>query len=233
MVSIQKIADKYGLKIIYDAAHAFGVKINNDSIFNFGDLSVLSFHATKVFNTIEGGAIVCHEEKMKNQIDYLKNFGFADEVTVIGPGINAKMNELQSAYGLLQLKTIDEDIKKRKVIAQKYRELFQNVSGICCSRDIEGVKHNYSYFPILIDQTKYGISRDQLYEKLKNYNIFGRRYFYPLISNFPTYKDLDSSQPCNLPIATKVANKVLCLPIFSELKIEIVEQIADIILKNE
>ncbi len=228
---IQKIADKYGLKVIYDAAHAFGVEKNGKSILDYGDLSVLSFHATKTFNTIEGGAIVCHDQKTKKQIDYLKNFGFADEVTVVAPGINAKMNELQAAYGLLQLKTFDEQIAKRKIIADTYRKLLKDVEGISFLKDIKGVKHNYAYFPIFVDQKKYGLSRDDLYKKLKEHNIYGRRYFYPLISNFSTYKGLDSAKPENLPVANKIAEKVICLPIYTELDLENVKMISDIIIK--
>lgn len=216
--AFQKIADTYGLKLIYDAAHAFGVKINGNSVLNFGDLSILSFHATKVFNTIEGGAIICPDEKTKKRIDFLKNFGFVDEVTVIAPGINAKMNELQSAYGLLQLKYVDDCIVKRKQIATIYRQQLNGVNGITCIEDIEGVDHSYSYFPILVDKDKYGISRDELYDKLKNFNIFARRYFYPLISQFPTYSGLLSSKPNNLPIATKIADQVICLPIYPNLE---------------
>ena len=228
---IQQIADTYGLKIIYDAAHAFGVEENNNSILNFGDLSILSFHATKPFNTIEGGAIVCHDEKTKKHLDYLKNFGFVGETTVIAPSINAKMNELQAAYGLLQLKTFNEQISKRKIIADTYRELLKDVEGIRFLKDIEGVKHNYAYFPIFVDKKKYGVSRDKLYEKLKEHNIYGRRYFYPLISNFSTYKALDSAKPENLPVAERIAEQVICLPIYPELAIYDVEIITQLIKK--
>jgi len=226
---IQEIADTYGLKVIYDAAHAFGVEKNNHSILNYGDLSILSFHATKPFNTIEGGAIVCHDEKTKKRIDYLKNFGFAGETTVIAPGINAKMNEIQSAYGLLQLKTFKAQIAKRKIIADTYRELLKDVNGISFINDIEGVKHNYAYFPIFVDEKKYGMSRDKLYEKLKQNNIFSRRYFYPLISEFSMYKGLDSAKPSNLSNATKTANQVICLPIYPELDILEIRRISALI----
>ena len=225
---IQKIADTYGLKVIYDAAHAFGVEKNGNSILNFGDLSVLSFHATKTFNTIEGGAIICHDQNTKKQIDYLKNFGFADEVTVVAPGINAKMNELQAAYGLLQLKTFKEQIEKCKKIANLYRELLSKVQGIKFLEDIKNVKHNYTYFPIFVDK-KYGMSRDELYEKLKEHNIYGRRYFYPLISQFSPYKGLDSAKPENLPVAEKIAKEVICLPVYTDLNIESVKLISKII----
>lgn len=225
---LEKIANTYGLKIIYDAAHAFGVEKNGQSILNFGDLSILSFHATKTFNTIEGGAIICHDKKTKQRIDYLKNFGFADEVTVVAPGINAKMNELQAAYGLLQLNTIDEQINKRKIVANKYRELLENVEGIRFLNNIEGVKHNFSYFPIYVDKN-YKLTRDELYKKLKDNNIIARRYFYPLISDFPTYKSLSSASHDKLPIAVKTANEVICLPIYPELEEESINYIHDLI----
>jgi dTDP-4-amino-4,6-dideoxygalactose transaminase len=225
----QQITDTYGLKLIYDAAHAFGVTVNGKSVLNFGDLSVLSFHATKVFNTIEGGAIVCHDEKTKQRIDYLKNFGFADETIVIAPGINAKMNEVQAAYGLLQLKYADECIEKRRKIALMYREQLKDIPGINFLEDIHGVKHCYSYFPILVDKEKYGINRDELYEKLKAHNIYGRRYFYPLISQFPTYRGLSSAKPDNLPVANRVANQVICLPIYPSLETSQIDQIVKLI----
>ena len=231
MERFQQIADTYGLKLIYDAAHAFGVKINGNSILDYGDLSILSFHATKVFNTIEGGAIISPDAQTKKRIDYLKNFGFADETTVIAPGINAKMNELQSAYGLLQLKYVDGYIGKRKEIATVYREQLKEVNGISFLEDIQGVDHAYSYFPILINREKYGKTRDELYEELKKHNIFGRRYFYPLISQFPTYSGLPSSKLDNLPFATKIAEQVICLPIYPTLEHESVMKIIRI-LKN-
>lgn len=227
--AFQKIADTYGLKLIYDAAHAFGVKVNGNSVLNFGDLSILSFHATKVFNTIEGGAIICHDAKTKQRIDYLKNFGFAGETTVIAPGINAKMNELQAAYGLLQLKYVDENIAKRKTITEIYREKLANIPGIHFMNDKENVEHTYSYFPIFIDAKIYGKTRDELYEELKKHNIYGRRYFYPLISQFPSYRGLTSSQPTNLPMATMAAEQAVCLPIFPDLSLENVIRITDII----
>jgi dTDP-4-amino-4,6-dideoxygalactose transaminase len=225
----QQIADTYGLKLIYDAAHAFGVKINGNSVLNYGDLSILSFHATKVFNTIEGGAIISPDEKTKKRIDYLKNFGFADETTVIAPGINAKMNELQSAFGLLQLKYVDGCIVKRKKIATIYREQLIGVNGISFLEDIEGVDHSYSYFPILVEKEKYGKSRDELYGRLKKHNIFGRRYFYPLISQFPTYRGLPSSRKENLPVAEQVAEQVICLPIYPDLELSTIDKIVSLI----
>lgn len=226
---IAKIADTYGLKVIYDACHAFNVNINGQSVMNYGDLSVLSFHATKVYNTIEGGAIICHDEKTKKRIDYLKNFGFADEVTVVAPGINAKMNEIQAAYGLLQLKYVNDAIDKRKVVADQYRLLLANTPGIRVLHDIPEVQHNYPYFPILIDHKAFGTSRDEVYEELKKYNIFGRRYFYPLISQFPTYRGLPTASAENLPVAELVAKQVLCLPIYPGLPIDKVEKICRII----
>jgi dTDP-4-amino-4,6-dideoxygalactose transaminase len=229
---IQTIADTYGLKIIYDACHAFGVELNGCSVLNFGDLSVLSFHATKVFNTFEGGAIVCHDEKTKKRIDFLKNFGYADELTVVAPGINAKMNEIQAAFGLLQLKYVDEAILKRKGIVEVYTELLKNVKGISFLKVQDGVKHNYSYFPLFVNENDYGTSRDELYEFLKQNDIFGRRYFYPLISQFPTYKGLPSADPNNLLVAEKMAKEVLCLPIYPDLELKDVKRISDLIINK-
>lgn len=214
---IQEIADIYGLKVIYDAAHAFGVNLNGKSILENGDMSTLSFHATKVYNTVEGGALICRDEATKKRIDYLKNFGFAGETTVVAPGINSKMDEIRAAYGLLNLKQVDEAIAKRKHVAELYREALKNIPGIRFLNDIEGVRHNYSYFPIFITEKEYGMSRDALYDKLKSQNILARRYFYPLISNFPVYRGLESSNPVNLPVATKLANQVLCLPMYADL----------------
>lgn len=228
---IQEIADQYGLKVIYDAAHAFGVEINGESILNAGDLSTLSFHATKVYNTIEGGAMVMHDEKMKKRIDYLKNFGFANETTVVGPGINSKMDEVRSAYGLLNLKQVDAAIEARHQVAVKYREALHNVEGITFFDDMPGVRHNYSYFPIFVDAKKYGMTRDELYFKMKEQNVLGRRYFYPLISEFSTYRGLESAQPENLPEAHKMANSVICLPMHHALTNEDIQRIIDNIVK--
>jgi len=230
--AIQRIADTYGLKIIYDAAHAFGVSINDNSVLNFGDLSVLSFHATKSFNTVEGGAIICHNDKIKKRIDFLKNFGFADEVTVVEPGINAKMNELQAAYGLVQLKYIDDYLAKRKVIAELYRSRLSGVKGLKLLYDLEGVRHSYTYFPIIIDADHFGKTRDEVYERLIRENIYGRRYFYPLISQFPTYRGLPSAKPENLQEATRVAGQILCLPIYPHLEFAEVNRICDILIHN-
>lgn len=229
--AIQEIADKYGLKIIYDAAHAFGVEVNGESLLNAGDMSTLSFHATKVYNTIEGGALVMHDEKMKKRIDYLKNFGFADEVTVVGPGINSKMDEIRAAYGLLNLHQVDAAIEARHRVAVKYRKELRNVEGISFFDDMAGVKHNYSYFPIFVEAEKYGMTRDELYSKMKEQNVLGRRYFYPLISTFSTYRGLDSASPSNLPNAHKMANSVICLPMYHNLKESEIERVINIIRK--
>lgn len=226
---IQKIADTYGLKVIYDAAHAFKVEKDGSSIMNWGDMSILSFHATKVYSTIEGGAIVCQDEKTKNRIDLLKNFGFRDEVTVIEPGINAKLNEVQAAFGLLSLKYVDSYIEQRKAIANLYSKLLKGIKGISVLNEMENVEHNYAYYPILINTLEYGKSRDDLYYELQKHDIFGRRYFYPLISNFPTYKALPSAGVDNLPIANSIAKEVLCLPIYPNLASEDVERICRII----
>ncbi|MBN2821354.1 MAG: DegT/DnrJ/EryC1/StrS family aminotransferase [Bacteroidales bacterium] len=230
---IQDIADTYGLKVIYDAAHAFSVNYKGQSVLNFGDLSVLSFHATKVYNTIEGGAIICHDEKTKKRIDYLKNFGFAGETTVIAPGINAKMNEVQAAYGLLQLKHLKANIEKRKQVAGLYDEALENVAGIRILKQHPATDHNYPYYPIFVDEAVYGMSRDELYFKLRENNIFGRRYFYPLVSEFPMYKGLDSARTDNLPIAHQMANQVICLPIYPELEKEDIVTIINSIFINE
>ncbi len=229
--AIQEIADKYGLKIIYDAAHAFGVEVNGESILNAGDLSTLSFHATKVYNTIEGGALVMHDEKMKKRIDYLKNFGFADEVTVVAPGINSKMDEMRSAYGLLNLKQVDTAIEARHQVAVKYREALRPIDGITFFDDMPGVKHNYSYFPIFIDENKYGMTRDELYFKMKGQNVLGRRYFYPLISEFSAYRGLESAQPENLPVASKVADSVICLPMYHNLNDSDIQRTLELIVR--
>lgn len=226
---IQEIADTYGLKVIYDAAHTFGVNYRGQSICNYGDLSVLSFHATKVFNTMEGGAIVCHDAATKKRIDYLKNFGFADETTVMASGINSKMNEMQAALGLLQLKGYPQNAEKRKKIAETYQRELYNIKGISLLADPENTETNHAYFPVFVDEKEYGMSRDQLYEKLKQNYIFGRRYFYPLISEFSMYKSLDSARPSNLKVANKLADEVICLPIYPELAQDIVIRIASYI----
>lgn len=226
---IKEIADTYGLKVIYDAAHAFGVEVDGESVLNAGDLSTLSFHATKVYNTVEGGALVMHDAETKKRIDYLKNFGFANEVTVVGPGINSKMDEVRSAYGLLNLRQVDAAIEARHQVATKYREALRPVEGITFFDDMPGVKHNYSYFPIFVDAEKYGMTRDGLYFKMKEHNVLGRRYFYPLISEFSTYRGLDSARPENLPNAHRMAETVVCLPMHHALSDEDVERVIDVI----
>lgn len=257
---IKEIADKYGLKVIYDAAHAFALEIpkneadyklafdeaNNvfnpsqaakkldvetESILNWGDMSTLSFHATKVYNTIEGGAMIMHDAETKKRIDFLKNFGFADEVTVVGPGINSKVDEMRAAYGLLNLKQVDAAIEARKKTADVYRDALRRVDGITFYEDMPGVKHNYSYFPMFIDAEKYGMTRDDLYFKMKEANVLGRRYFYPLISEFSTYRGLESARKENLPNAHKMADTVICLPMHHELSDGDIERILELIAK--
>ena len=255
---IKEIADTYGLKVIYDAAHAFALEIPKDeeaynkafskntsqysndnqnigaveteSILNWGDMSTLSFHATKVYNTIEGGAMVMPNDETKKRIDFLKNFGFANETTVVGPGINSKVDEMRAAYGLLNLRMVDEAIACRHKVAIRYREALREVEGITFFDDMPGVKHNYSYFPIFIDAKKFGMTRDELYSKMKEHNILGRRYFYPLISEFSTYRGLESADPKNLPNAHKMADTVLCLPMHHELSESDIESILSSII---
>jgi dTDP-4-amino-4,6-dideoxygalactose transaminase len=229
--AIQKIADTYNLKIIYDAAHAFAVKDQRGSILKYGDLSVLSFHATKVFNTFEGGAIVCPDAKTKQRIDHLKNFGIVDEVTVVAPGINGKMSEINAAFGMLQLQHMDYALARRKEIDAYYREQLAGVQGIQCLGDAGEVTANYSYFPILV-QAKYPISRDALYEKLKEQGIYARRYFYPLISDFPMYRGLPSAPHGNLPVAANAAAKVLCLPIYPTLTQQELNRVINVLLES-
>ena len=227
---IQDIADKYGLKVIYDAAHAFGVEVDGESILNAGDMSTLSFHATKVYNTIEGGAMVMHDEKTKRRIDYLKNFGFAGETEVIAPGINSKMDEMRSAYGLLNLRQVDDAIEARHQVAIRYREALRPVPGITFWDDMPGVRHNYSYFPIFVDAAQYGMTRDELYFKMREHGVLGRRYFYPLISEFTTYRGLPSARKENLPNAHRMADSVICLPMHHALSKEDVEKVISCII---
>ncbi|AVT58257.1 DegT/DnrJ/EryC1/StrS family aminotransferase [Pectobacterium versatile] len=226
---IQEIADIYGLKVIYDAAHAFGVTKNGTSILNHGDLSILSFHATKVFNTIEGGAIICPDEKTKKRIDYLKNFGFADEITVVAPGINGKMNEVQAAFGLLQLQHIGQGLEQRKSIYRRYYDALHDIPGLKIASVPECVVWNYAYCPVFIADT-FPVSRDDVYQIMKQAGIFSRRYFYPLISTFPMYRGLNSAAPTNLPIASGIAEKVLCLPIYAGLEEHEQDRVIDIVL---
>jgi len=225
---IQQIADTYGLKVVYDAAHAFGVKYKGGSLLNYGDLSVLSFHATKVYNTFEGGAIVCPDAKTKRRIDYLKNFGFADEVTIVAPGINGKMSEINAAFGLLQLKHIDYAIELRSQIDIMYRQGLADVKGISCFSEFLNTERTFSYFPILV-KNEYSLSRDELYNKLKQHNIYSRRYFYPLISDMPMYRGLSSANRSNLPFAGELSQEILCLPIYPNLEVNVVQMIIDII----
>ncbi len=228
---IQAIADKYGLRVIYDAAHAFGVEVNGESILNAGDMSTLSFHATKVYNTIEGGALVMHDAKMKQRIDYLKNFGFAGETEVVAPGINSKMDEMRAAYGLLNLRQVDASIEARHQVAIRYRESLRGVEGITFFDDMPSVRHNYSYFPIFVDADKYGMTRDELYFRMKEQGVLGRRYFYPLISEFTTYRGLESARKENLLEAHRMADSVVCLPMHHELSNDDLDRIIKLILK--
>jgi dTDP-4-amino-4,6-dideoxygalactose transaminase len=226
--AIEAIADQYSLKVIYDAAHAFGVNCHCGSVLNHGDLSVMSFHATKVFNTFEGGAIVCRDEKMKLSIDRLKNFGFAGETKVVATGINGKMNELQAAVGLLQLQSMDAAIEMRAAIAARYRSELETIEGLCCPPDSSALRDNHAYFPILVEPP-YPLSRDELYEKLKQAGIYGRRYFYPLITEFPMYRQLPSGAGDQLPVARRIASQVICLPIYPALSAVDLDRILDLL----
>ena len=226
--AIQKIADNYNLKVIYDAAHAFGVQDEGGSVLRHGDLSVLSFHATKVFNTFEGGAIICPDAKTKQRIDHLKNFGFVDEVTVVAPGINGKMSEINAAFGMLQLQHIDDALAQRKRIDAAYREALRDVPGIRCLQNAGEHVANHSYFPVLVE-ADYPLSRDALYQKLRDNNIFARRYFYPLITDFPMYRGMPSAHRENLPVATAAALKVICLPIYPALTPQELQRIIQLI----
>jgi dTDP-4-amino-4,6-dideoxygalactose transaminase len=229
--AIRTIADTYGLKVIYDAAHAFGVRCHCGSVLTHGDLSVLSFHATKVFTTFEGGAIVCPDEKIKQRINYLKNFGFADEVTVVAPGINGKMSEFGAALGLLQLEGVDRAFAKRRAIDERYRAGLADVPGIKCLQPAGELLGNYAYFPILV-QPDYPLTRDALYQKFRDHDIIVRRYFYPLISDFPMYRGMPSAAHGNLPVARKVAQQVLCLPIYPDLPHGAVDRIVDLLRRG-
>lgn len=239
---IDAIAKKYNLKVIYDAAHAFGVSENGQSILKSGDISTLSFHATKVYNTIEGGALICHSAEMKYHVDNLKNFGFRGETNVVAPGINSKMDEMRAAYGLLNLRQVDTAIEARKKVAKQYVEALSGVQGIkifqplvdsfsSSPNSLSPCRLNYSYFPIFVDKEQYGISRDALYEKMKANNVLGRRYFYPLITDFEPYKDIPSANPVNLPIANKIANQVICLPMHHDLSEDDVKRVIDCIIR--
>lgn len=227
--AIQAVADRHGLKIIYDAAHAFGVEVGGESILKAGDMSTLSFHATKVYNTLEGGALVVHDEQMKRKIDFLKNFGFAGETEVVAPGINSKMDEVRSAYGILNLRQVDRAIELRRETVCKYREALASVKGIAMMDEMSGIRHNYSYFPIFVDDAVFGMSRDELYFRMKERNVLGRRYFYPLISEFAPYSNLASASKENLPNAHKMADSVICLPLHHDLSEDDVARVLDVI----
>ena len=226
--AIDEIADKYNLRVIYDAAHAFGVRYSGNSLLNHGDLSVLSFHATKVFNTFEGGAIVCQDLKTKQRIDRLKNFGFVDEVTVMAPGINGKMSEVNAAMGIAQLRHMPRVLECRREIDRVYREALKDIPGIKCIDFIEVDDFNYSYFPVVVDRS-FSVTRDELYDILKFNGVFARRYFYPLISSFSMYRGLPSANYDNLPVANRMANEIICLPIFPTLENRDQEFIIDLI----
>lgn len=228
---IQRIADNYGLRVIYDAAHAFGVECNGRSVLQHGDLSVLSFHATKVFTTFEGGAIVCPDERTRQRINHLKNFGFVDETTVVAPGINGKMSEFNAALGLLQLRSIDSALASRAAIDARYREVLSEVRGIECLGFAGESRRNYAYFPILV-KPEYPLSRDALYQKFRRQNIYVRRYFYPLISDFPMYRGLPSAAKENLPVAARVAEQVLCLPIYPGLAPADLDRVLQILVEE-
>lgn len=232
--TIENIAKRHNLKVIYDAAHAFGVKRNGETILNAGDISTLSFHATKTYNTIEGGALICHSKAMKEKIDHLKNFGFEDEVTVVAPGINSKLDEIRSAIGLINLKHVDKAIEHRKYVAKTYIQELANVNGIKVWQPLidakeKGTTLNYTYFPILVDEKKYDETRDELYKRMKTNNVLGRRYFYPLITSFEPYRDYPSAKKENLPIANDLADHILCLPIHPSLTNEDVERVINLI----
>lgn len=223
---IQQIADIYGLRVVYDAAHAFNVRKNDVSILNHGDLSILSFHATKVFNTFEGGAIICHDAKTKQRIDYLKNFGFAGETRIVAPGINAKMNEVEAAFGLLQLKHIDKALDDRKAVYERYCEMLSGIDGLKFIDVPDDVNWNHAYFPVLIEPS-FGLSRENVYDLLKEDDILTRRYFYPLISSFAMYRGFPTSAEAHLPFANEIASKVLCLPIYPGLALDEQQRVVD------
>lgn len=222
---IQAIADKHGLKVIYDAAHAFGVEVNGKSVLGAGDMSTLSFHATKVYNTVEGGALIMHDKETKRYIDYLRNFGFSGETEIVAPGINSKMDEMRAAYGLINLKQANAAIESRRQVAMWYRDALKDVKGISYLNDMPNVRHNYAYFPIFVDADVYGMTRDELYAKMKAGNVLGRRYFYPLISNLAVYRSLESAAPSHLPVANKIADSVICLPMYAGLTKEEAERV--------
>lgn len=233
---IQQIADKYGLKVIYDAAHAFGVKKDGRSILEWGDMSTLSFHATKAYNTIEGGALICHSAEMKRKIDYLRNFGFEDEVTVVAPGINSKMDEVRAAYGLVNLRHVDEAIAYRKKMAWRYIDALKDVEGIGLYQPIVSSFHdasvvlNYGYFPIFVDTERYGMTRDELYGKMKTKGVFGRRYFYPLITDYEPYRNCPSVTSGSFLSANRLADTVICLPIYQGFGEKEIESVINVVV---
>lgn len=229
---IEEIAQAHNLEVIYDAAHAFGVTVQGESVLNSGTISTLSFHATKVFNTIEGGALVCTNPEIKERVDSLINFGFANETTLVAPGLNSKLDEVRSAYGLLNLVQVDDAINKRAAVAKRYRQSLSAIEGIRFLPDNDGVRSNYAYFPVFIDEQVYGSDRDSVLERLKDRNIYARRYFYPVISSFSAYRHLPSASPENLPVAMKLARQVLCLPMYADLSDDDVDRVVDIIRKD-
>lgn len=226
---IQSLADEFGLKVVYDAAHTFGEKFNGKSLMNYGDVSMVSFHATKLFTTLEGGALVVKNRELKDEIDHLKNFGITDEEHVIRPGINAKMNEFQAAFGIVQLKIVKGEIAKRKKIASLYKRELSEIAGILVPGQHADTEYNYGYFPVLVKKGEYGMSRDQLYLALKKFNINARKYFYPLVSSYPHFKNLSSAKPGLLPVAEQIAREILCLPIYGNLPVSIVGRICAVI----
>jgi len=226
---IQQVADRYGLKVIYDAAHAFNVEIAGTGIGNFGDISMFSFHATKLFHTAEGGALAFKDPNLKQRIELLKNFGIKNEEEVLMPGINGKMTEIQAALGLVNLRHLATERAKRAKIINTYIEYLSQVPGITISAVNGNMVHSYQYFIIRIDKNKFGISRDELYEKLRSYNVFSRKYFYPLCSDYACYKNIPSAALSNLPVAHKIVMEVLCLPLYGGLEISSVEKICEII----
>lgn len=226
---IQSIADRHGLLLIYDAAHAFGVRIGEKSILEYGDISALSFHATKVFTSVEGGALITKSEKLRDRIQFLRNFGIADEETIIGPGINGKMSEFQASFGIMQLKIVDQEIKDRQSLTYLYRKELKGIPGITFLEESPEVHSNYSYFPILVNRDLYGIDRNDLCNILKQCNIFTRKYFSPLCSDYSCYSSLPSSHEKNLQVAQLIAKQVLCLPLYGKLDIEAVKNVCAII----
>jgi len=226
---LRTIAEKHGLKLVYDAAHAFGVEISGSPISSYGDISMLSLHATKIYHTIEGGALTFSDPAMKRRADELRNFGIINEELITEPGINGKLNEVQAAMGLLVLKMVKQEVEKRKQLTMLYRELLKDIPGITASKDQEGVSHNYPYFVIRVDPEIFGADRNELQSWLREYNVIARKYFYPLCSNMQCYRRLPSAAPVNLPVASKVSEQVLSLPLFGDLGNEAVEKICDII----